>query len=70
LNFFRWIIQNNILGYLDDNLQTIELDMHNSLKTAYSSKSKLKTRKKRRELSISANKCMTKENIKIVLKFN
>lgn len=69
LNFFRWIIQNNILEHLNKNLQTIELDMHNSLKTAYSDKSVLKTRKKRHELSISANKRMTKENIKIILKF-
>jgi len=70
LNFFRWIIQNNILNYINENLQEIELDMHNSLKKAYSSKNKStsNTRKKRRELSKSANKQMTTDHIKIVLK--
>jgi hypothetical protein len=67
LNFFKWIIQNNIIEYITKNLSDIELDMHNSLKKAYSKKSE--TRKKRHELSISANKCMTKQKINIVLKF-
>jgi len=69
LNFFRWIIQNNILEYLYDNLQMVELDMHNSTYKTYPPKSPSKPRKKRCELSISANKRMTKENIKIILKF-
>jgi hypothetical protein len=67
LNFFKWIIQNNIIKYITENLADIELDMHNSLKKAYSKKNT--TRKKRRELSICANKCMTKENIQIILTF-
>lgn len=69
LNFFKWIIQNNIINYVIENLTLIELDMHNSLKIAYSNSKKNIHRKKRSELSICANKCMNKQNINIVLKF-
>lgn len=67
LNFFKWIIENNIIDYIINNIKDIEYDMHNTLKNAYNTKSK--TRKKRHEISISATKIMNKHNIDIVLQF-
>lgn len=37
LNFFKWILQNNILNYIQDNLHVIEADMVASQKTNASS---------------------------------
>ena len=34
LNFFKWIINNNILTYIETNLDIIEEDMNSSLKSA------------------------------------
>ena len=67
LNFFKWILNNNILDYIYKYLKKIEKDMNESLKNAYN-KSTTK-RKKRKELSTSATKSMNKQNIKIILKF-
>tara|TARA_Y100000389_G_C17419668_1_gene495937 strand:- start:435 stop:965 length:531 start_codon:yes stop_codon:yes gene_type:complete len=67
LNFFKWILNNNILNYILLNLPKIEQDMHESLKNAYN-KSTAK-RKKRKELSTSATKSMHKQNVQIILKF-
>lgn len=79
LNFFKWAIENKIVEYIQDNYSAIESDMnlHNS-----TSKKKqnfevitqdgkiTKTRKKREELSISAVKCVRKENVKITVVFS
>jgi hypothetical protein len=76
LNFFKWAIENKIIQYIQDNYTDIEDDMNNRNST---SKRKTvdnepvetgKTRKKREELSISACKCIKKEEVKIVVKFN
>lgn len=32
LNFFRWAIENNVISYVEDNIDTIESDMNESLK--------------------------------------
>ena len=75
LNFFKWAIENRILEYIDEHYQEIECDMN-----TFNSASKRRktpdiisnvgvTRKKREELSISACKCIKKENIKIIVKF-
>jgi hypothetical protein len=77
LNFFKWAIENNIIEYIEKNYTEIENDMNQRNST---SKKKLqndenfttdngKTRKKREELSISAVKCIKKENVKIIVKF-
>ena len=79
LNFFKWAIENKIIDYIHANYQSIEDDMNDRNST---SKRKTqtteqkdvvengKTRKKREELSISACKCIKKENVTILVKFN
>lgn len=75
LNFFKWALENKIIDYIEEHYSTIEKDMNvrNSTSKRISkiedSKDN-KTRKKREELSISACKCIKKENVKIVVKFN
>jgi hypothetical protein len=82
LNFFKWAIENKIIDYIQENYQMIEADMNhrnstskkktldNHAESGESVSSGGKTRKKREELSISACKCIKKENVKIVVKFN
>jgi hypothetical protein len=79
LNFFKWAIENNIIHYIESNYSDIENDMNqrNSTSKRKSSPDNLstendntKTRKKREELSISACKCIKKEDVKIIVKFN
>ena len=69
LNFFRWAISNNIIKYIQDNIEIIEKDMVESLKNIYPKKGK-KTKKKRTELSLSAVKTIKKHNVSIVVDFN
>jgi len=85
LNFFKWAIEHQIIDYITKNYNEIEKDMNerNSISkkkngTADSNESVEltlindhgKTRKKREELSISACKCIKKENVKIIVTFN
>ena len=78
LNFFKWAIENKIVDYIQDNYSAIETDMNarnstskkNMTFDSTDSSTDGKTRKKREELSISACKCIKKENVKIVVKFN
>jgi hypothetical protein len=77
LNFFKWTIEHKILEYIEENYAEIESDMNSRNST---SRRKLspdnnvstdgKTRKKREELSVSACKCIKKETVKIIVKFN
>lgn len=83
LNFFKWAIETQVIGYIEENYKEIENDMNSRNST---SKRKMpavstnlantvitdnaKTRKKREELSISACKCIKKEDVKIVISFN
>ena len=64
LNFFKWMIENNIIDYIKDNYEEIERDMHNTIKTTC-----YIVKKKRRELSKSAIKTINKNTAKIVLSF-
>jgi hypothetical protein len=75
LNFFKWAIESKIIDYIQQQYQEIENDMN----TRNSTSKRLatiekddngKTRKKREELSISACKCIKKEDVKIIVKFN
>tara|TARA_B100000902_G_scaffold230750_1_gene218914 strand:- start:269 stop:859 length:591 start_codon:yes stop_codon:yes gene_type:complete len=75
LNFFKWAIENKVIQYIENNYITIENDMNSRNST--SKKRELienvdntKTRKKREELSVSAVKCIKKEKVKIVVKFD
>ena len=70
LNFFKWVINNNIVEYIEQNFDEINNDQ---TKRNSTSKNKLKTnnktRKKREELSIFASKSIKKEKVKIVVEF-
>lgn len=68
LNFFKWVIENEILGYIVDHYDDIEQDM-NSRNSTVKPKTE-KNRKKREELSISASKSIKKENIEVSLTFD
>ena len=84
LNFFKWAIEHRIIEYIENNYDAIETDMNerNSLSKRKSAENHEelsnivivgdngKTRKKREELSVSACKCIKKEVVKIVVKFN
>ena len=83
LNFFKWAIENKVLEYIKTNLDLIESDMNDNIKNMYKSKTKKKNssnkltnklsinkRKKRRELSVSANKTLNKQSYQILLNFN
>jgi len=78
LNFFKWAIENRIVDYIEDNYQDIESDMNHRNSTSKrnisvdnnESNDNGKTRKKREELSVSACKCIKKETVKIIVKFN
>jgi len=81
LNFFKWAIDNHIIQYIEEHYEEIEEDMNTRNST---SKRRVsldndvgetggiggKTRKKREELSISACKCIKKETVQVVVKFN
>ena len=82
LNFFKWAIENRIVDFIEENYASIEDDMNarnstskrklspdnNSIDLVGSDNSK--TRKRREELSVSACKCIKKETVKIIVKFN
>jgi len=83
LNFFKWAIENKIVDFIESNYVAIENDMNgrNSTSKRRSPNStdgesdenvtdNTKTRKKREELSVSACKCIKKETVKIIVKFN
>lgn len=81
LNFFKWAIENRIMDYIETNYADIENDMNHRNSTSKrrtptdndevnTGGDNTKTRKKREELSISACKCIKKETVNIVVKFN
>ena len=68
LNFFRWALENKILDYIEKNVEAINNDMNKRNSTSKKKKTikeKVKTRKKREELSVSASKSIKKEVIEI-----
>ena len=73
LNFFKWVLENNVIDYIEQNFKSIELDMNARNSTSKNKKNEInlkKTRKKREELSVSASKSIKKEKVEIVLKFD
>lgn len=80
LNFIRWLIQFNNWEYIKDHKEEIEADMKNVIKEQYNNseitkiknedKGVGKRRKKRKELSISATRTVTKHNVKVTVKFD
>jgi hypothetical protein len=71
LNFFKWILENNILPFIQSNFKLIQSDMdsrNSTIKNNAISK-KNGTRKRREELSISASRSIKKEKIEIIVDF-
>ena len=71
LNFFRWVIENNILNYISNNINEIEKDMNISIRHLYKKKTNndLNKRRKRKELSVSATKSVNKHSVNIIIDF-
>jgi hypothetical protein len=70
LNFFRWLLENNIIKYIEEHLELINQDMNKRNSTSKNKlKNKNKTRKKREELSVLASKSIKKEKVKIIVEF-
>lgn len=63
LNFFKWIIEHNIINYIKNNYEDIEFDMQNTIKIDSN-----KTIK-RRELSKCATKTIKVNESKTILNF-
>ena len=71
LNFFRWLLENNIMSYIKEHLELINQDMNKRNSTSKNKlKFKNKTRKKREELSVSASKSIKKEKVEIIVNFD
>ena len=72
LNFFRWVINNNIIDYIEENINEIEGDMNYSLKKIKQNYKKYgsSTRKPRQEISKSAQKCLNKTPLKVSITFD
>ena len=80
LNFFKWALDNHIVEYIKNNYDAIEKDMNKCNSTtkrrtpvdeeSIVQLNNQKTRERREELSISACKCIKKENVQIIVKFN
>ena len=75
LNFFKWVLENNVIQYIEENYDAIEKDMNSRNSTSkrketLSEQTNSKTRKKREELSVSATKSIKKEKVEIVVNFN
>ena len=68
LCFFRWCFENDILNYVKTNLNTIEQDMKNSLKSKKSNKDD--SAQKRQPLSISASRSVSRQTVKYTVKFD
>uniref|UniRef100_A0A6C0EIC1 Uncharacterized protein n=1 Tax=viral metagenome TaxID=1070528 RepID=A0A6C0EIC1_9ZZZZ len=65
LNFFKWAISNNVIDSINKALKVVEKDMNESYKNNIVSNTS-----KRKELSISASRTITKENIRILVSFD
>jgi len=63
LNFFKWIIENNIINYIKNNYEIIEKDMQDSIKFD------LEKNIKRRQLSKSATKTININEGKTIINF-
>lgn len=73
LNFFKWALENKVIEYIEQNYETIELDMNSRNSTSKRKElivDNTKTRKKREELSVSATKSIKKETVEVVVTFH
>lgn len=77
LNFFRWVITNNILQYMLDNLEAIEADMYTATKGVLPERpggggggDGTDGKLARKPLSISANRTVCKHDCVMTVTFN
>jgi hypothetical protein len=71
LNFFKWVIVNNIMDYINTNIYDIEIDMNDSLKSIKKNYKKIdNSRKPRQELSKSAMRGLNKVPMKVSITFD
>jgi len=73
LNFFRWSLENDIIKYVEKNMDEIKLDQEKRNSTTKNNKIKKKnkiSRKRREELSVCASKSIKKEKVEIIVKFD
>jgi hypothetical protein len=70
LNFFKWVLENEIIEYIESNFDKIEIDMNTRNSTSKKKPTEHKTRKTRHELSPSAIKNIQKEFIQISVNFD
>ena len=74
LNFFKWVLENKIIDYIEEHYDEIQNDMdeNNSLSKTRKNKAEDndKTRKKREELSINAIKTFKKEKVEVIVSFD
>jgi hypothetical protein len=71
LNFFRWAIQNLIIDYILQNKNEIENDMNDCLRVIKEKSSKKSgSRKQREELSLSATRGLSRNNISVIVSFD
>ena len=63
LNFFKWIIEHNIINYIKNNYEDIEKDMQSIIKLDF------EKNLKRRQLSKSATKTININENKIIINF-
>jgi|TARA_B110000093_G_scaffold176763_1_gene212696 hypothetical protein len=72
LNFFKWVLENKIVKYIEEHYEDIENDMNSRNSTSRKKEHSLdnnKTRKKREELTASATKSIIKEKVEIEVTF-
>ena len=71
LNFFRWALQSSVIDYIVQNKEVIETDMNDCLREIKVKGIKKKgTRKQREELSLSATRGLSRNNITVHLNFD
>jgi len=70
LNFFKWVLENNIIDFIEKDYVTIEDDMNTRNSTSKNKPTDNKTRKKREELSVSAAKSIKKETLSVAVSFS
>ena len=70
LNFFRWVLENNILDYIELHLKDIEMDMYYSIRKNSKSPKKYKNKKFKNENdnNLCKNIDLYKDNIKDINK--
>ena len=65
--FFKWALENDVIKYIEDNYEAIESDMNTRNSTSRRNNeatNAAKTRKKREELSISAERASKRKMLK------